>query len=42
MLMQTTENTYIDLRFASESSMAFWDNPLDDEWNNARSPGGTR
>lgn len=28
--------SFIDLLFASESSLAFWDNPLDDEdWNNA-------
>lgn len=27
---------FADLLFASESSLAFWDNPLDDEdWNNA-------
>ncbi|MDO9302052.1 MAG: hypothetical protein Q7T89_11740 [Anaerolineales bacterium] len=28
--------SFTDLLFASESSLAFWDNPLDDEdWNNA-------
>jgi hypothetical protein len=28
--------SFADLLFASESSLAFWDNPLDDEdWNNA-------
>jgi hypothetical protein len=28
--------TFEDLVAASESSLAFWDNPLDDEdWNNA-------
>ena len=29
-------DTFDDLLAASESSLAFWDNPLDDEdWNNA-------
>ena len=29
-------DTFTDLLFASQSSLAFWDNPLDDEdWNNA-------
>lgn len=29
-------DTFGDLLLASESSLAFWDNPLDDEdWNNA-------
>ncbi len=28
--------SFADLLFASESSLDFWDNPLDDEdWNNA-------
>lgn len=28
--------SFADLLFASQSSLAFWDNPLDDEdWNNA-------
>jgi hypothetical protein len=31
-----TPDTFDDLVGASESSLAFWDNPLDDEdWNNA-------
>ncbi|MCI0552690.1 MAG: hypothetical protein L0287_17195 [Anaerolineae bacterium] len=29
-------DTFEDLLFASQSSLGFWDNPLDDEdWNNA-------
>jgi hypothetical protein len=29
-------DTFTDLLVASQSSLAFWDNPLDDEdWNNA-------
>lgn len=31
-----TGESFTDLLFASQSSLAFWDNPLDDEdWNNA-------
>jgi hypothetical protein len=31
-----SEDTFDDLVAASESSLGFWDNPLDDEdWNNA-------
>ncbi len=30
------QETFTDLMAAAESSLAFWDNPLDDEdWNNA-------
>lgn len=30
------QETFTDLVAAAESSLAFWDNPLDDEdWNNA-------
>jgi hypothetical protein len=29
-------DTFADLRYASQSSLDFWDNPLDDQdWNNA-------
>ena len=33
---QETDNSLADLVAASESSLEFWNNPLDDEdWNNA-------
>ena len=34
-ILEASES-FTDLLFASESSLTFWDNPLDDEdWNNA-------
>ena len=37
MLTQANEpeDTFIDLLIASASSVMFWDNPFDSEWDNA-------
>ncbi|MBI4551631.1 MAG: AbrB/MazE/SpoVT family DNA-binding domain-containing protein [Candidatus Latescibacteria bacterium] len=36
VLMREPGDEYIDLLEASKSSLAFWDNPIDDEvWNDA-------
>lgn len=35
MLAQSTDDAFTDLIIASESSMVFWNHPLDDEWDNA-------